>query len=80
MAAFVDYKSLVANAKKTTFESGKTVIEFSIAKNYTYRSNCKKVTDTTWHECKVLRNRESTQIADYLKKGTIISVSGYLRY
>jgi single-stranded DNA-binding protein len=77
---FVVIKSLLANAKKTTFESGKTVIEFSNAKNYTYRSNGEKVTDTTWHDCKLWRNGESVQIADYLKKGTLISVSGYLRY
>ena len=38
------------DAKTTTFDSGKTVIEFSFAENCTYRSNGEKVTDTTWHE------------------------------
>ncbi len=56
------------------------MIEFNIAENYTYRSNGEKVTDTTWHECKLWRSGDSVQIADYLKKGTLISISGYLRY
>jgi len=56
------------DAKTTTFESGKTVIEFSFAENYTYRSNGEKVNDTTWHECKLWRSGDSVQIADYLKK------------
>ena len=38
------------DAKTTTFDSGKTVIEFSFAENCTYRSNGEKVTDTNWHE------------------------------
>jgi single-stranded DNA-binding protein len=54
------------DVKTTTFESGKTVIEFSIAENHTYRSNGEKVTDTTWHECKLWSSGDSVQIADYL--------------
>jgi single stranded DNA-binding protein len=68
------------DASKTTFESGKSVIEFIIAENYTYRSHGEKVNETTWHDCKLWRSGESAQIVDYLKKGTLISVSGFLRY
>ena len=55
------------DAKKTTFESGKSVVEFSIAENYTYRSNGEKITETEWHDCKIWRNADHSGIVDYLK-------------
>ena len=67
------------DAQKTQFEN-KTVIEFSVAENFSYTSEGKKVEETAWHDCKIWRSNGKEKIADYLKKGILVTVEGNLRY
>jgi len=50
------------------------VINFSVAVSETFTKNNEKQTQTTWFECAKWGN--STQIAQYLKKGAQVYVSG----
>jgi len=52
------------------------VINFSVAvsESYTNKSNGEKVINTTWFECAKWGN--NTQIAQYLKKGQQVYISG----
>ena len=68
------------DAKKTTFDSGKTLIEFSIAENYFYYNNKEKVEATEWHDCRLWRSTENEMISKHLTKGALVTVSGDVRY
>lgn len=54
--------------------SSNQVINFSVAVSETFTKNNEKTTVTYWYECKKWGN--NTQIAQYLKKGTQVYVSG----
>jgi len=54
--------------------SNNQVINFSVAVSETFTKNNEKTTVTYWYECKKWGN--NTQIAQYLKKGTQVYVSG----
>lgn len=57
--------------------NGVNAINFSIACTEKYKdksgNNCEK---TTWVDCTIWRKPESSKIADYLKKGTMVYVEG----
>lgn len=71
--------NLGADAKVTKLEKN-SVIEFSMAENFTYIKNGEKVENTVWHEIKLYRSDDKTSVAQYLKKGSLIEVEGNLRY
>jgi len=62
------------NAEVKTFESGKSVLSFSIAESYV-KNNKEKV--TRWHECKFWAKAE---LADIFSQGTQIALTGQLDY
>ena len=69
------------DAEKMSFESGNSVIEFNLAENFHFKNNAgEKIDSVEWHECRLWRNNGNDKIAEYLKKGTLISVSGNVRY
>lgn len=62
--------NLGKDAEVKTTATGKTVIKFSLAVKTGYGDNAK----TTWWNCDYWT--EKTGIADYLKKGALIGVTG----
>ncbi|WP_345951295.1 single-stranded DNA-binding protein [Mucilaginibacter sp. PAMB04274] len=67
---------MTANANVKTIKGGKKVTEFTIAINDSYRpSGGERVQITTYIECAYWRN---AGVAEYLKKGTLVTVSGRL--
>jgi len=69
-----------SDAQITELEK-KSVIEFSMAENFTYLdAKGKKIEEVVWHDCKIWRNKAKTKVADFLKKGSLVSIEGNLRY
>lgn len=67
---------LTENARVNTTNSDKQVVNFSIALNDSYRAkDGETVKLTTYVECSYWR---STGIAEFLTKGTLVEVSGFL--
>jgi single-strand DNA-binding protein len=66
------------DAEVKTFDSGRTIITFSLATNESYR-NAKGdlVESTTWHNVTLWKNKKEENY-DFLKKGTLIAVNGKL--
>jgi len=69
------------DAKKVELENGKTVIKFSLATPNNYlNQNGEKVEQVDWHYCEIWKNSNKAGIAEYLTKGTLVSLSAQLRY
>ncbi len=69
------------DAEKVELESGKTVIKFSLATpNYYLSQDGEKVERVDWHDCEMWKNSDKAGIAEYLKKGTLVSLHAQLRY
>ncbi|MGF7079642.1 single-stranded DNA-binding protein [Mucilaginibacter sp. UYCu711] len=67
---------MTANANVKDIKGGKKVTEFTIAINDSYRpKDGERVQITTYIECAYWRN---AGIAEYLRKGTLVTVSGRL--
>jgi single-strand DNA-binding protein len=64
--------------KVRKLDNGKTVANFSVATNETYKNNeGEKVSETTWH--KLVAWGQPAEVAEkYLKKGSEIAVDGKL--
>lgn len=63
------------DAKVHVFESGKGVMEFSIATSSQYKDKSGEyVEKTTWHNCKKFGNVE--KLAGFITKGMMLGVSG----
>lgn len=76
--------SLIGNigkdAKVTEFESGKAVINFSLATSKTFtNSKDEKVSETTWHQCEVWTKKDKTGLADYITSGKLVSIDGSIK-
>ncbi len=66
------------DAEVKTFESGRTLVNMSIATSENYKnSKGEWVTTTTWHNVAYWKNKKE-ESTDHLKKGEMISVSGKL--
>ena len=66
------------DAEEKTFESGRTLVNMSIATNESYKNNEDEwITNTTWHNVTYWKNRKDDNL-DFLKKGEMISVKGKL--
>lgn len=66
------------DAEVKTFESGRTLVTFSLATNENYK-NAKGewITSTTWHNVTYWKNRKDESL-DFLKKGELVAVNGKL--
>jgi single-strand DNA-binding protein len=66
------------DAEVRTFDSGRTLVTFSVATNENYK-NAKGewITNTTWHNITYWKNRKDESV-DFLKKGELIAVNGKL--
>ena len=66
------------NPKMRKLDSEKSVANFSVATNETFRDqNGNKMSETTWH--KLVAGGKQAEVAEkYLKKGTEIAVEGKL--
>ena len=72
----IGYLGETPNVRK--LDSGKTVVNFSMATHETYRdSNGEKHTETTWHRL-VAWGKPAEVAENYLKKGSEIAVEGRL--
>lgn len=58
--------------------SGVGILSFSIANNYTKKVNGEYKEQTNWFTCKIIGSR-AEKVAEYLRKGTGISLTGELR-
>ncbi len=66
------------DAVTKTFESGRTLVSLSVATNESYKNTKDEwVTNTAWHNIAYWRNKKDENL-DFLKKGTMIVVSGKL--
>jgi single-strand DNA-binding protein len=66
------------DAEVKTFDSGRTLINFSLATNDNYKNNKGEwVDNTTWHNVALWVNKKDEDY-DFLKKGALIAVSGKL--
>ncbi|MFN8254362.1 MAG: single-stranded DNA-binding protein [Bacteroidales bacterium] len=66
------------DAEVKTFESGRTLINMSVATSESYKNNKGEwVTTTTWHNVTIWKNKKDETI-DFLKKGEMVSVIGKL--
>ena len=64
--------------KVIQFESGRKIVNFSIATNETYVDNAgNRKTETTWHRL-VATGRVANQAEKYFQKGTEVAVEGKL--
>jgi len=64
--------------KVIQFESGRKIVNFSIATNETYVDNAgNRKTETTWHRL-VANGKMANQAEKYLQKGTEVAVEGKL--
>jgi single-strand DNA-binding protein len=69
------------DGEKVELENGKTVIKFSLATpNYYLSQDGEKVERVDWHDCEIWKNSEKAGIAEYLAKGTLVSLNAQLRY
>jgi len=66
------------DAEVRTFDSGRTLVTFSVATNENYK-NAKGewITNTTWHSITYWKNRKDESV-DFLKKGELVAVNGKL--
>ena len=62
------------NAEVKTFESGKSVINFSLAESYKKKDDSEV---TRWHDCKLWAKKE---LADMFTKGREVTIAGELDY
>lgn len=71
----------VGNAPEVkNLESGKTVVNFSIATNETYKNKAgEKVQDTQWHRITAWNNTAEI-IQKYVQKGTQLAIEGKLAH
>lgn len=58
--------------------SGMGILSFSLANNYTKKVNGEYQEKTNWFNCKIIGSR-AEKVAEYLRKGTGISLTGELR-
>jgi single-strand DNA-binding protein len=67
------------DAEVKTFESGRTLINFSLATNENFK-NAKGewITNTTWHNVTHWRTKMDESLREILKKGDLVAVSGKL--
>lgn len=66
------------DAEVKTFESGRTLINMSIATNDSYKNNKGEwVNSTIWHNVTYWKNKKD-ESTDFLKKGELIYISGKL--
>lgn len=66
------------DADVKTFESGRTLINMSVATNESYKNQKDEwVTNTLWHNVAYWINKKNESF-DFLKKGTMIAVIGKL--
>ena len=66
------------DAEVKTFESGRVLINLSVATSESYKNQKGEwVTNTTWHNVAQWKNKKDESI-DFLKKGEMVSVSGKL--
>lgn len=66
------------DAEIKTFESGRTLVNFSIATNESFKNtNGEWVTNTTWHNVAYWKNKKDESF-DNLKKGELVNVTGKL--
>ena len=69
------------DAEKVDLDNGKTVIKFTLATpNYYLNQDGEKVERVDWHDCEIWKNSNKAGIADYLTKGTLVSLNAQLRY
>ncbi len=71
------------DASVNRFNDGNQVINFSVAETVKFDRSDKdtgeitEAKETTWYDCSYYRNADaSVKIAKYLKKGTLVSVTG----
>ena len=66
------------DAEAKTFESGKTLINMSIATNESYKNDKNEwINNTTWHNVVYWKNKKEENL-DFLKKGELVSITGKL--
>lgn len=64
------------DAEVRTFDSGRTLISFSLATNESYKnSKGEWVDSTTWHNITLWVNKKDENY-DFLKKGALVAVNG----
>ncbi len=69
------------DAEKVDLDNGRTVIKFTLATSNNYLDqNGEKVERVDWHDCEIWKNSKKAGIADYLTKGTLVSLNAQLRY
>ena len=66
------------DAEVKTFESGRMLVNMSVATNESYK-NAKGewITSTTWHNVTMWKNKKDDS-TDFLKKGALVAVNGKL--
>ena len=66
------------DAEEKTFESGRTLVNMSIATNEGYKGNDGEwINTTTWHNVVYWKNKKDENL-DFLKKGELVSITGKL--
>jgi single-strand DNA-binding protein len=66
------------DAEEKNFESGRTLITFSVATSESYKNTKGEwVDNTTWHNISLWKNGKDDNY-DFLKKGTLVAVTGKL--
>lgn len=66
------------DAEEKTFESGRTLVNMSIATNEGYKNNDGEwINSTTWHNVVYWKNKKDENLG-FLKKGELISITGKL--
>ena len=70
-----------ADAKVTDFDNGRSVVEFRLATNESWKNKEGEwESSTQWHSCKAFRKTGSTGVSEYLKKGATVNLMGSLKY
>lgn len=65
---------ITADAKVKTFESGRSVVNFNVVKNRSYKNkDGKRITEVDFYECSYW---VTTKIAPYLTKGQLVELLG----
>ena len=65
---------ITADAKVKTFESGRSVVNFNVVKNRSYKNkDGKRITEADFYECSYW---VTTKIAPYLTKGQLVELLG----
>lgn len=76
-----NYVNLLGNlggdAEAKSFDSGKRVINFSVATTEVFGKGDDKKEDTQWHTCEYW---SESKVDEHLKKGKRVDVTGKLRY